>query len=184
MRTSHQLRLVLVAATALAASACSGESSGDTDGDGAAPDATTGLLCDDSAGGDPFDLTFGILEGESSYVELVDGDEMTVILGPQGLYMIHLETRALLTFGSEEICFTCLVGVGPTDAGFAGIWQEGPIGFIEQGGDDFAGAFNIILGSPEQSDAYADAEVEVSMDCDGYGFSGAVARSITLRLPQ
>ncbi len=175
------MRIALATAALLAAGACSG-SSGD-DGPPPAPDATS-LICD-SGGGEPFDLSVGYLAGDSDadFVELADGDDATLILGAQGILMLHLETRAFLSFGEDNICFTCRVGVGPTDAGFAGTSQDGPLGLVEVSAGAFGGAFNVLLGSPSTSDDFADAEAEVTMDCDGNGFSGAVDRHVVLRLP-
>ncbi|HEY8143180.1 MAG TPA: hypothetical protein VIG06_10925 [Kofleriaceae bacterium] len=173
------MRIALAAAALLAGGACSG-SSGGPDGAPFPPDATE-IVCD-SGGGDPFDLSVGYLS-ESSYVEISDGDDATLVMGPQGIYMLHLESRALLTFAEEQICFTCNVAVGPTDAGFAGTEQEGPIGFVEVGTDSFGTALNVLLGSRDAADAFADSEADVTMDCNGNGFSGSVDRHVVLRLP-
>src|SRR5688572_3766583 len=152
MPMSRGRRWVLLAAAALAAG-CSGASS---DG-GGSPDGAAELICD-SGGGEAFDLAVGTLQDESTFVEIADGDDVTLVLGAQGLYMIHLETRALLSSVSDqEICMTCAVEVGPTDAGFPGMLQDGPIAFIAMGSDAFAGAFNVILGSPQSADSYADS---------------------------
>lgn len=174
-----RLRLVVLAA-ALTPAACSGASDGDTDGTGA-PDGSA-LLCN-AGGGEPFDLSVGYMGADSTYVELADGDDATLVLGAQGLLMLHLETRAALSIASDEVCFTCRIEVGPTDSGFAGAAIDGPMSFSGEGGDSYAGAFNVILGSPDASDAFADAQVEVTMNCDGNGMSGSLAQSLWLRLP-
>lgn len=173
------MRIALATAVLLAAGACSG-SSGD-DGPPPAPDATS-ILCD-SGGGEPFDLSVGYLASDSDFVELADGDDATLILGAQGILMLHLETRAFLSFADDNICFTCSVGVGPTDAGFAGTEQDGVIGMVEVSAGAFGGAINVLLGSPSASDAFADSEADVTMDCNGNGFSGSVERQVVLRLP-
>ena len=172
---------IALAAAVLAAGACSGDSSGDSDGSDPGPDATQ-LVCD-TGGGEPFDLSVGYLSTDSDFVELTDGDEAMLVLGAQGIYMLHLESRALVSLASEEVCFTCRVRVGPTDAGFAGTELDGPVGFVQVGAGAFGGVVNVLLGSQETSDAFADAEVDVAMQCDGNGFSGAIDRSVVLRLP-
>ncbi len=174
------MRTALAAAALLAAGACSGSSSGEPDG-AAAADATA-LFCD-SGGGDPFDLTVGYLSDDSAFVELGDGDDATLVMGPQGLYMLHVESLAQLSLTSEQVCFTCRITVGPTDAGFAGTELDGPIGFIQVGAGAFGGAANVILGSREAADDFADAQVDVAMECNGNGLSGSVDRSVVLRLP-
>ncbi|HEU5058543.1 MAG TPA: hypothetical protein VFU21_18550 [Kofleriaceae bacterium] len=173
------MRIALAAAAVLAAGACSGQSSGDPDAS-PWPDATE-LVCDEG-GGEPFDLAMGYLS-DSAFVELVDGDEAMLVLGAQGIYMLHLESRALVSLTSEQVCFTCRIQVGPTEAGFAGTELDGPVGFVQVGAGAFGGAVNVLLGSRETSDAFADAAVDVAMQCDGNGFSGAVDRSVVLRLP-
>ena len=108
---------------------------------------------------------------------------VALVLGAQGIYMLHLESRALVSLTSEEVCFTCRVEVGPTDAGFAGTELDGPVGFVQMSGGAFRGVVNVLLGSHETADGFADSEVDVAMECDGYGFSGAIDRTFVLRLP-
>jgi hypothetical protein len=173
------MRIALAAAALVAGGACSG-SAGGPDGAPFPPDALD-IVCDEG-GGEPFDLSVGYLS-ESSYVEISDGDDTTLVMGPQGIYMLHLESRALLTFADEQICLTCLVAVGPTEAGFAGTEQEGGIVFVQAGADSFGTALNVLLGSRDAADDFADSEADVTMDCNGNGFSGSVERHVVLRLP-
>ncbi len=170
-----------LAAVLVAAGACSGQSSGDPDAGLPWPDAAQ-LVCD-SGGGEPFDLSIGYLASDSAYVALADGDDATLVLGPQGIYMLHIESRALVELTSEQVCFTCAIQVGPTDAGFAGTELDGPIGFSQVSTGAFGGAVNVLLGSRQAADSFADSQVDVAMQCNGNGFSGSVALSVVLRVP-
>lgn len=169
------MRIALAAAVLLGA--CSGGSSTPD----AVPPPPDAMSCD-SGGGDPFDLRFGYLADEQ-FVEWVEGSDATLILGAQGIYMLHLEMRADLALSDEQICLTCRISVGPTEAGFRGTEQTGGIGFGRLGDGAYASAVNVLLDSREAADTFADSESFVTMECNGNGFSGSVERHVVLRVP-
>jgi len=183
---SSQLRIAVAVLCAAAAACSSGDGSNgsdDDDGAGSVADAglDAGLECESTGGaGESFEMLLGARTG-NEYVELSDGDSITVVLGFQGLYMLLLASEAALPVSSESLCLYCVVDVSPSTSGdFDGTSQNGNVGFATVDGDTFRGAFTIIVGSQSEKPQLTDAEVELSMSCSGHGYAGSVERSLRL----
>lgn len=113
---------IAVAALCIADGACASDDDG---GSPAIADAglDAGFSCESSGGaGESFELRLGLRSGEErAYVELEDGGEAPLVLGYQGLYMLLLESQAVLPVDSDAFCLQCAMEMSPSTSGsFAG----------------------------------------------------------------
>ena len=160
---------------------------GGSDGASAEPDAApeNPYSCENEPeSGDAFDFRVG-LKSEDGFHEITDGDQAPIELGPQGLYMLQLDVAATLSIPSEAVCFFCVAQVSPAGA-WPGVSQPGVIALKTAPGgpaDAFAGATIVILaGGREQAAQLDGADVDLTIQCDGHGFSAQSQHALHLSL--
>jgi len=165
-----------LAAMALAAPACGSDGAG-------SPDA--GYECEETVAdeGEPFVLRVGADDG-GEFVEVQDGDEVTLVRGSQGLYMILLEARAVLDLpaASDTVCLTCSATMTSESGALDRAMPESGRTFYNVAGDDFESMVIIVLGDDLAS--YTDVDGSLSFQCAGHGLSSSVVRAIRLGAPQ
>ncbi|HUS63675.1 MAG TPA: hypothetical protein VMZ28_03990, partial [Kofleriaceae bacterium] len=95
------------------------------------------------------------------------------------------EVRAGMSVIDDVVCLQCNVEVSPSETGsYPGEVQDLTGWFDQMAPDEFGTAFQILVGSKDNPEPYADAIVDVSLSCQGHGYSGVVARQdIKLTLP-
>src|SRR5688500_18614015 len=88
----------IAAALLLAVCACGGPSGDDDDGQDR---ADAGLPCEDGDDGEAVDLLLGVESLEGDFDTLMAGDDLPVLLGSQGFYMLPLGIRAAMPLSVE-----------------------------------------------------------------------------------
>ncbi|HUS68573.1 MAG TPA: hypothetical protein VMZ28_28755 [Kofleriaceae bacterium] len=164
----------------LALAACGGNSDVPAAPD-AAPDASFGCYSDE--GGTDMGLTLGHFDGET-FTELADGDDTLLVLGAQGFYMLQLEPRAGMSVDGDSVCLQCQLDVSASEAGYPGDMQVLEPYFDQVEANTFGTIILVILGSATEPEPYADSRVDISLSCQGHGYSGVVERQdIKLTIP-
>ena len=167
--------LAAIAAAALAACGASDEQGG-------SPDAA--YACEElpDEGSASFDLRVGD-EASGEFVELNDGDEVTVVRGNQGFYMVLLEARAALELSApaDTVCLLCSAELNSDDGLFNNVVPESGKYFYHLAGDDFETSIIVVLGDDLAS--YTDASASLNLGCAGHGMASSVSRDILLRAP-
>jgi hypothetical protein len=182
-RVPALLALLGAALVGPAGMACGGGSADGSSEPDAAPENP--FSCEDEPeSGDPFDFRVG-LRSEDAFHEITDGDQAPVELGPQGLYMLQLDVQATLSIPSAAVCFFCSAAVSPAGT-WPGVSQPGVIALKTAPGgpaDSFAGTTIVILaGGIDQAAQLDGADVDLTVHCDGHGFSAESQHALQLFL--
>ena len=167
---------------ALAAAVLAGGCGGDDDAPAGQPDAAYACEEGPPSGGDAFDFRVGGEVG-GQFVELVDGDDVPLVPGNQGFYMVLLETRAILELiaPADTVCLSCNAALSSTDGEFETSMPESGKYFYHLSGDSFESPLILVLG-PEL-ETYRDATVSLDLRCSGHGLESSVVLDFTLRAP-
>ena len=160
----------------LALAACGGN--GEVAYADAAPDAPYGCYSDE--GGTDMGLALESYDGDA-FVEPADGDDILLVLGTQDIFMLVVEPSVELSVDSDSICFQCDVTISP-DA-YPGEVPQEPI-FDRVGPGEFGTTLQVLIGSASDTGPYADHVVDLSVACQGHGYSGLFERhDVKLTLP-
>jgi len=162
----------------VAAAGCGSDGEPDTPPDAGDP----ALVCDGegTGQGDAFELRLGLAAPNDGFVELVDGDSCPVVTGAQGLLMLITELRADIETETDAICMFCSFQVAPIGE-FDGASLSGSAVFRDDGIGELRSQSIIILGpAPQVKPILVDADVQLSLACDGHGRGAAIERALHL----
>jgi hypothetical protein len=174
-----RLRVAVPAVAALIAAGACG-----SDGEPGPSDAgDTPLTCDPNVGaGEPITLRVGSSPNQQEFAEIVDGGVLPVLRGAQGFWMLPLQLRASLELAEQEFCFPCTFAL---DSSALQVSTSEEIVLSSQD-DTMRGFFTFLLGSVDTIDREEldGIPAQLSIECDGSGFTGTVDFALELAVAE
>jgi hypothetical protein len=116
---------------------------------------------------------------DAGFSDLEDGQDIPLVLGPQGIWMLMLDVRLdEMPLPVQKFCWPCEAQLRTTTGSFEDEVRNLQVTFYERADGALESTFIFTVG--EQVAPFAETDVEFTLSCHGHGFAATAHEQLHL----